>query len=157
MSYFPLWGMAHMSARNGDISQQLNLSSTHSPPIPFIPSLSLEWRTRDRKGWTRVRKWRRWIKTTKGSKINFGSRSWASTTSHLMVSSRTLTSHYLETSPQTLTQVSLIAWMDHEDCKMTHHPKSKIKSWYNLILSSFSLIWIYGTFARNLGIHLFGL
>jgi hypothetical protein len=30
--------MAHMLARNGDISQQLNLSSTNSPLIPLPPS-----------------------------------------------------------------------------------------------------------------------
>jgi predicted SprT family Zn-dependent metalloprotease len=33
-----------------------------------------------------------------------------------MVSSRALSSNFLELNPQTLTQVSLHAWMDHEVC-----------------------------------------
>ena len=59
VSCCPLWDMAHMSARNGCLCQQLSLSSTHYPLIPFTHTLSLEWRARKRKGWTRVRKWRR--------------------------------------------------------------------------------------------------
>jgi hypothetical protein len=42
-----------------------------------------------------------------------------------MVSSRTLSSHYLEINPQTLTQVFSLAWMDHEDYLMGSNPRKK--------------------------------
>ena len=49
MSNYPLWGMAYMSAQIGDISQHLNLHSTHSPLISLAHYLSLEGRTREEK------------------------------------------------------------------------------------------------------------
>jgi len=78
-----------------------------------------------------------------------------------MISSRTLFSHCLEINPQTLTQVPLIAWMDHEDCKEFHHLKGKAQVLLQLNPIKFSLIFLsYGfieVFARNVGIHLFSL
>jgi hypothetical protein len=51
-------------------------------------------------------------------------------------------SHLILLSPnhQTLTHVSLYAWMKHEDWKLLHHPKGKIKVIYNSILSCIPLI-----------------
>jgi len=59
---------------------------------------------------------------------------------HLMVSLRTLSSHSLELNPQNPNHVSLYAWMKHEDWKLLHHLKSKLKIIYNSILSCILLI-----------------
>jgi hypothetical protein len=110
---------------------------THSPP-----PLSLEWRTRRKERWTRMRKWRRRRRDEK-SREERAARSAQDQghelhhLHHLMFSSRALSSYFLELNPQTLTQVSLHAWMDHELWKLLYHPKSKIKSCYNSILSCF--------------------
>ena len=78
-----------------------------------------------------------------------------------MVSSRTLSSHYLEINPQTLTQAPLIACMDHEDCKAFPHLKGKIQVLLQLNplkISQDSLLFGFlDVFARNGGIHLFSL
>jgi hypothetical protein len=132
---------------------------TSGPLTPFThpPPLSLEWRTRRKERWTRMRKWRRRRRDEK-SREERAARSAQDQghelhhLHHLMFSSRALSSYFLELNPQTLTQVSLHAWMDHELWKLLYHPKSKIKSCYNSILSCFlqslSLSWIYGIFAR---------
>jgi len=39
----------------------------------------------------------------------------------------TFSSHYLEINPQTLTQVSSFAWMDHEDYLVGSNPRVRIK------------------------------
>jgi len=44
-----------------------------------------------------------------------------------MVSSRALSFHHLEINPQTLTQVSSLAWMDHGDCLMRDTSRMRIK------------------------------
>ena len=78
-----------------------------------------------------------------------------------MISSRTLFSHCLEINPQTLTQVPLIAWMDHEGCKEFHHLKGKAQVLLQLNPIKFSLIFLsFGfldIFARIVGIYLFSL
>jgi hypothetical protein len=43
---------------------------------------------------------RRWIELIKDSKSSYGSRSWTSTISHPMVSSRALSSYHLEVNPK---------------------------------------------------------
>jgi hypothetical protein len=73
---------------------------------------------------TRVR---RWIQLIKDSKSIYGSRSWTSTISHPVVSSRALSFHHLEINPQTLTQVSSLAWMDRGDCLMRDTSRMRIK------------------------------
>ena len=88
MSCHPLRGMAHMSAWIRYISQHLNFSSTHSPLISLTHSLSRRKKKR-RKGWTRVRKWRRrrWRREPRLQRVARSaprSSTWASTTSHLM-------------------------------------------------------------------------
>ena len=76
---------------------------------------------------------------------------------HLMVSLRTLSSHSLELNPQNPNHVSLYAWMKHEDWKLLHHLKSKLKIIYNLILSCILLIslshvilWIFARMAKSI-------
>ena len=44
-----------------------------------------------------------------------------------MVSSRALSPHHLEINPQTLTQVSFLAWIDHEDCLVGDPSRMRIK------------------------------
>lgn len=73
----------------------------------------------------------------------------------------TLSSHYLELNPQTLTQAPLFAWMDHV-CWMTlHHLKGKIQVLLPLnplqfFFNNFSFgLWIF--LARNFGFHPKGL
>ena len=59
-----------MSARIGNISQQLILSSTHSPTLPISPFLSLSrMEGKKKKARTRVRKWRGW-RTEDGSSLS---------------------------------------------------------------------------------------
>ena len=114
-----------MSAQVGDISQHLNLHSTHSPLISLAHYLSLEGRTREEKDELE------WESEEEGGEGNQDckrvarSSTWASTISHLMVSSRIASSHYLEINPQTLTQVFSLAWMDHEDLLMGRNPSNK--------------------------------
>ena len=93
------------------------------------------------------------IKSTKGSKISFRSRPWASITSYLMVSSRTLPSHYLEINPQTLTQASSISWMDHEDCLVFIISRVRIKcatTQSSQDFCRFPFIWILGYFCKQM-------
>jgi len=70
---------------------------------------------------------RRWIQLIKDSKSSYESRSWTSTISHPIVSSRALSFYHLEVNPQTLTQVSSLAWMDHGDCLLRDTSRMKIK------------------------------
>ena len=44
-----------------------------------------------------------------------------------MVSSRVVPFYHLEVNPQTLTQVSSLAWMDHGDCLVRDTSRMKIK------------------------------
>ena len=44
-----------------------------------------------------------------------------------LLAQETLSSHCLELNPQTLTQVPLFAWMDHECWMIFHHLKGKIQ------------------------------
>jgi hypothetical protein len=139
---------------------------TSGPLTPFThsPPLSLEWRTRRKERWTRMRKWRR--RRDEKSREERAARSAQDQghelhhLHHLMFSSRALSSYFLELNPQTLTQVSLHAWMDHELWKLLYHPKSKIKSCYNSILSCFlqslSLMNLWN-FCKNCQILLYGL
>jgi len=114
----------------GDIIQHLNPWPTHSPLISLTHSLSRR-KNKRKKGWTRVRKWRRRRRWRREPRLQRVARStsrsstWASTISHLMVSSRILSSHYLEINPQTLTQAFSLAWMDHEDLLMGSNPSKK--------------------------------
>ena len=74
------------------------------------------------------------------------SSTWASTISHLMVSSRILSSHYLEINPQTLTQVFSLALMDHEDLLMGSNPSKKSLSSLEATMGSVDLQpWWQGT------------
>jgi len=138
-----------MLARVGDISQHLNLSSTHSPLICLTPSLSRRNNKRQ-KGWTRVRKWirRRWRREPRlqrAARSTSRSSTWASTISHLMVRSRT-PSHYLEINPQTLTKVFSLAWMDHENLLMTSNPSKESVSSLEARMASVDLQpWWQGT------------
>ena len=100
---------------------QLHSLSSH---FPHTHSLSRR-KNKRRKGWTRVRKWRRrWRREPRLQRVERSS-TWASTISHLMVSSRITSSQYLEINTQTLTQVFSLAWMDHEDLLMGSNPSKK--------------------------------
>jgi hypothetical protein len=79
------------------------------------------------------------MKSTNDSRISTRSRPWASTTSHLMVSSRTLSSHYLGINPQNL-NLSFSLCMDESWGLLgVCHPKGKNQICYNSILSRLSL------------------
>ena len=155
VSCHSLWDMAHMSARVGDISQHQILSSTHPLLISLSHSLSRR-KNKERKGWTRVRKKKKMekrIKVLEGNKISLRSSTWASTTSHPMVSSRAPSSHYLEINHPTLIQIFSLAWMDHEDGLVENTPRLRIKyttSQSSQDLVGFPLIWTIGCFARKM-------
>jgi hypothetical protein len=85
---------------------------------------------------------RRWIQLIKDSKSSYGSRSWTSTISHPMVSSRALSSYHLEVNPQTLTQVSSLAWVDQGDCLVRDTSRMRIK--YVATQSLFSIEISFG-------------
>ena len=103
-----------------------HVNSTHSPLSYLTHYLSLEGRTREGKD---ELEWE--SEEEEGGEGNQDckrvatSSTWASTISHLMVSSRIASSHYLEINPQTLTQVFSLAWMDHEDLLMGSNPSKK--------------------------------
>jgi len=152
VSCHSLWDMVHMSARVGDISQLQILSSTHPLLISLSHSLSRR-KNKERKGWTRVRKKKmeKRIRMLERNKISPRPSTWASTTSHLMVSSRAL-SLYLEINPPTLIQILSLAWMDHKDGLVENTPRLRIKyttSQSSQDLVGFPLIWTIGCFARK--------
>ena len=101
----------------------------------------------------KMKKMEKRIKVLEGSKISLRSSTLASTTSHPMVSSRALSSHYLEIHPPTLIQIFSLAWMDHEDGLEENTPSLRIKyttSQSSQDLVGFPLIWTIGCFARKM-------
>ena len=129
MRCHPLRAIAHMSAQSRGTSQPLTLSSTHSPTLLISLILSLSrMKSKKEKARTRVRKWKGWRRGDRSS-LPRATRSAMDQDQGLQplhipwLAQGTISSHYLEINPQTLTQLSPFAWMDHEDSFVGSNPR----------------------------------